>query len=68
MKELTDISEENRSTILKFKDYCLSEGIGVAKIERYYWRRNQILKDAGKNPKIASWAVRLEKEQKSSHI
>jgi site-specific recombinase XerD/RNA polymerase subunit RPABC4/transcription elongation factor Spt4 len=30
-----DISKVNKQTILKFKDYCLSEGIGLAKIERY---------------------------------
>jgi len=30
-----DISKENKDTILKFKDYCLSEGIGAAKIDRY---------------------------------
>ena len=30
-----DISGENKALILKFKDYCISEGIGLAKIERY---------------------------------
>lgn len=30
-----DISNKNRTLILKFKDYCISEGIGLAKIERY---------------------------------
>lgn len=30
-----DISRGNKKIILKFKDYCISEGIGLAKIERY---------------------------------
>ncbi|MFH1637398.1 MAG: tyrosine-type recombinase/integrase [Candidatus Woesearchaeota archaeon] len=29
------ISKQNKDLILKFKDYCISEGIGLAKIERY---------------------------------
>ena len=35
IEEAEDISNENKKTILKFKDYCLSEGVGIAKIERY---------------------------------
>ncbi len=31
-----EISEENRKHILGFKDYLLSEGIGIAKIVRYF--------------------------------
>src|SRR3989338_3279033 len=30
-----ELSEENRKIIMDFKDYLLSEGIGLAKIERY---------------------------------
>ncbi len=30
-----EISEGNKAIILRFKDYLLSEGIGIAKIERY---------------------------------
>lgn len=30
-----DISKENKKTILKFKDYAISEGIGLPKLERY---------------------------------
>ena len=35
VNESSDISKDNKEIILKFKDYCLSEGIGLAKIERY---------------------------------
>src|SRR3989338_7703316 len=35
ISEARDISEENRKIAIKFKDYLLSEGIGLAKIERY---------------------------------
>lgn len=35
IKENQVISEENKEIILNFKDYLLSEGIGLAKIGRY---------------------------------
>ena len=35
IKESSEISESNKKMILGFKDYLLSEGIGIAKIERY---------------------------------
>lgn len=35
VQESTDISKENKASIIAFKDYLLSEGIGVAKIGRY---------------------------------
>jgi integrase/recombinase XerD len=35
INESTDISKENKETILNFKDYLLSENVGTAKIERY---------------------------------
>ncbi|MFA5992940.1 MAG: hypothetical protein WC796_04510 [Candidatus Pacearchaeota archaeon] len=35
IKESIDISKDNKEIALKFKDYCISDGIGVAKIERY---------------------------------
>lgn len=35
ISEASDISENNRKIALTFKDYLLSEGIGLAKIERY---------------------------------
>lgn len=35
VKEAVDISDENKGVILKFRDYCLSEGLGYAKIIRY---------------------------------
>ena len=35
ISEASDISEGNRKIAIKFKDYLLSEGIGLAKIERY---------------------------------
>jgi site-specific recombinase XerC len=35
IKESENISEENKNTMLSFKDYLLSENIGTAKIERY---------------------------------
>lgn len=35
IKKAKDILPKNKQIILKFKDYCLSDGIGMAKIERY---------------------------------
>ena len=35
VKESKEISEENKRIIVGFKDYLLSEGIGIAKINRY---------------------------------
>ena len=35
VNESSDISKNNKEIILKFKDYCISEGIGLAKLERY---------------------------------
>lgn len=35
IEEDKTISQKNKEVMFKFKDYCLSEGIGVAKIERY---------------------------------
>ena len=35
VQESNEISKENKNTILTFKDYLLSEGIGAAKIARY---------------------------------
>jgi integrase/recombinase XerD len=35
VNESSDISKDNKEIILKFKDYCISEGIGLAKLERY---------------------------------
>lgn len=35
IKVAVDILEENKEIILKFKDHCLSDGIGIAKIDRY---------------------------------
>lgn len=35
LKNSTSISEENKKVIFAFKDYLLSEGIGLAKINRY---------------------------------
>ena len=35
IKESDEILEENKDIMLRFKDYLLSENIGVAKIERY---------------------------------
>lgn len=35
IKTNPDISEQDKKIILKFNDYCLSDGIGIAKIERY---------------------------------
>lgn len=35
IKDSKEITEDNRQLILNFKDYLLSEGIGLAKIERY---------------------------------
>ena len=35
IKEAVDIPEENKEIILKFKNHCLSDGIGIAKIDRY---------------------------------
>lgn len=37
IKEADDISKENKEILLKFKDYGLSEGIGLAKLERYLY-------------------------------
>ena len=31
----SEISKNNKEVIFRFKDYLLSEGIGLAKIERY---------------------------------
>jgi site-specific recombinase XerD len=36
IKSSQEISEGNKAIILRFKDYLLSEGIGIAKIERYF--------------------------------
>ncbi|MBS3155104.1 hypothetical protein J4404_01250 [Candidatus Woesearchaeota archaeon] len=35
IKESKEISEINKGIIFKFKDYLLSEGIGICKINRY---------------------------------
>ena len=35
IKTNPNISEQDKKIILKFNDYCLSDGIGIAKIERY---------------------------------
>lgn len=35
VRESTDISDSNKKIILEFKDYLFSEGIGLAKINRY---------------------------------
>jgi len=35
IKDSKEITDDNKKTILNFKDYLLSEGIGIAKIERY---------------------------------
>jgi len=35
IQESKDISDENREIIFKFKDYLLSDNIGIAKINRY---------------------------------
>lgn len=37
IKEADDISKENKESLFKFKDYGLSEGIGLAKLERYLY-------------------------------
>jgi site-specific recombinase XerD len=49
IKEATDISEENKAYIFKFKDYCLSEGIGIARIERYLGESAKFSKMLGKS-------------------
>lgn len=35
LRKQPDISQDNKKLILEFKDYLLSEGIGIAKIARY---------------------------------
>ena len=35
IQESKTISKRNKETIFKFKDYLISEGIGIAKIGRY---------------------------------
>jgi integrase/recombinase XerD len=54
--ENSEISKENKAIIINFKNYCISEGIGLAKIERYlcdlmkYSRMlNKVLADATKD-------------------
>lgn len=37
IKESKEILKENKKIILKFKDYMLSEGLGLAKINRYFY-------------------------------
>lgn len=37
IQEAQDILKENKHSLLGFKDYCLSEGIGLAKLERYLY-------------------------------
>jgi hypothetical protein len=43
VKESKELLQENKETVLKFKDHLLSEGIGASKIVRYLIDiRNQI--------------------------
>jgi len=37
LTESQEVIPDNKEIILRFKNYCLSEGIGVAKIERYLY-------------------------------
>lgn len=48
INQAKDISQENKKAILKFKDYLLSEGIGVARIERYLYDLVRYSKMLGK--------------------
>ncbi|MEK7549058.1 MAG: hypothetical protein AAB496_01030 [Patescibacteria group bacterium] len=36
IKNSEEIPEENKKIIVSFKDYMLSEGIGLARIQRYF--------------------------------
>ena len=56
VKSHPEISPNNKKHILEFKDYLLSEGIGVAKIERY-------LADSKKFCTMLNKPVRSAKEQ-----
>jgi len=37
VKESKEFSKENKDLILKFHNYCFSEGVGCAKTERYVY-------------------------------
>lgn len=67
IKEADDISKENKETLLKFKDYGLSEGIGLAKLERYKYTRmlkKPILK--AKKENIRAIIAELEQQDLSA--
>jgi len=37
IQESKEISKENKKVIIDFKDYLLSEGIGIARINRFFY-------------------------------
>ena len=54
LKEDSKISKENKKTSIEFKDYLLSEGIGVAKIGRYILDLRKFAKILSKDIKKAN--------------
>jgi len=50
----SDISKENKETIIQFHDNCFSEGLSVCKTERYLYDLHKFTKLLNKELKVAS--------------